>query len=88
MGIEFDLNDIASIFKKESPIIYSALNEAVVAGVIIPVKPIYRRTKKDVNQNLIQGRYRFAHDRIRQAVYATMEQEKKNTAIHKSVFTY
>ncbi|WP_036479641.1 AAA family ATPase [Myxosarcina sp. GI1] len=73
IGTEFDINILSIICQQSAAEIFEYLVLAIDAGLIIP--------QSDLNEQLLIQDYKFAHDRIQQAIYTPIEVEKK-LAIH------
>ncbi len=79
IGSEFDLNTISIICEKSSSDISSDLMVAVQSGLILPLS--------ELDEQLLIQNYKFQHDRIQQAVYVLIDEERKK-AIHLQIGRY
>ncbi len=79
IGVEFDLTEISTISKLPSAEIGLMLREAVTEGILMPLNTFFHHAKNSEppEQIYTPGRYRFAHDRIQQTIYASMAPDKK-----------
>lgn len=69
VGTNFSLNILATICKKSPDELYPVLVEAVHAGVILPIS--------ELDEQLLIQDYKFLHDRVQQAAYALIDENKK-----------
>ncbi|MEM9541017.1 MAG: AAA family ATPase [Cyanobacteria bacterium P01_E01_bin.42] len=69
LGAEFDLTRLTWIEKELPSEIFSLLKIALDRGFIFPLS--------ELDENLIIQSYKFAHDRIQQAAYALIPNDKK-----------
>jgi predicted ATPase/signal transduction histidine kinase/tRNA A-37 threonylcarbamoyl transferase component Bud32 len=73
VGTEFDLTTL-SIICEQSPInIFPNLVTALQAGLILPIS--------ELDEELLIQNYKFLHDRVQQAAYALIDENKKQ-AVH------
>ena len=80
IGVEFDSSVLVVLFPIEyQGDIDTLIKEAVIEGVVIPVDYAGQEVNGDVlsRQGSVCAYYRFAHDRIRQATYASMTKQEK-----------
>jgi len=68
IGNYFDLSVLSQIYRKNKEEIESQIEIAIIENLIVPLK-----------SSGIATSFKFAHDRIRQAVYTTVSDEQKNT---------
>jgi predicted ATPase/signal transduction histidine kinase/tRNA A-37 threonylcarbamoyl transferase component Bud32 len=68
LGTEFDLNTLAIACEKLPAEIYRELVVAVQLGFIFPTS--------ELDEELLIKNYKFAHDRIQQAAYALIDEER------------
>jgi PAS domain S-box-containing protein len=64
MGTDFDLPTLSIICQKSEQLISATLQAALESGLILPVPEL-------------NGKYKFLHDRVRQAAYALIESKDK-----------
>ncbi|NMG09449.1 AAA family ATPase [Brasilonema sp. UFV-L1] len=88
IGHQFDIQTIIDVNQKVPQETLIALREAVAEGFLMPLKDAYKLIdSEDFSQQTehnIKAEYKFAHDRIRQAVYSLIPPEQKS-AIHQKV---
>jgi serine/threonine protein kinase len=78
IGIEFDLSAFIAISGIDATEIGKFFREAIQEGLLLVVEPFYQQTRGNVSSpKEVQGSYRFTHDRIRQAVYSSMDAIQK-----------
>lgn len=73
IGADFDLKTLSLISNQSPAQIFRNLNSAIQAELIQPASSL--------DEELLIQKYRFGHDRIQQAAYALVEEEKK-PALH------
>ncbi|MDY7014429.1 MAG: serine/threonine-protein kinase PknK, partial [Cyanobacteriota bacterium] len=73
VGAYFDLKTLAIVSEKSKTEIFSALTPALQAGLILPTS--------ELDKDLLIQEYKFLHDRVQQAAYASIDESKKQ-AIH------
>ncbi|MEP6520097.1 AAA family ATPase [Microcoleus vaginatus] len=73
VGASFDLNTLAIICEKSPREIFSDLVIAVQSGLILP--------KSELDAELLIQDYKFLHDRVQQAAYALIDDDRKK-AVH------
>ena len=73
VGADFDLNTLSIIYEKSPIEIYINLTAAVQLGLILPTS--------ELNEDLLIQGYKFAHDRVQQAAYALIDDNRKK-AVH------
>jgi len=87
IGNRFDLSTLSIIYEKNLIETFFDLGSAVLEGLILPVEGKVLVLDEDIlssNETLIQTyEYRFVHDRIQQAVYALIEDNKRNFSHYK-----
>jgi len=80
VGSKFDLNILSMICDKSHGKVARDLEEALHEELIVPLDGEY----KYLGEELFEVRYRFLHDRVRQAAYDMTDREKRQQ-IHLSV---
>lgn len=73
VGASFDLNTLAIICEKSPREIFPDLVTAVQSGLILP--------KSELDAELLIQDYKFLHDRVQQAAYALIDDDRKK-AVH------
>lgn len=82
IGNRFDLQTLSIIYEKTPADTSRDLWEALDKGLILPLDPAYKWQYPDEVSGTIDGKlpqYRFLHDRVQQAVYATLSEEERET---------
>jgi predicted ATPase/class 3 adenylate cyclase/tRNA A-37 threonylcarbamoyl transferase component Bud32 len=69
VGAYFDLNTLSIISEKTSTESFKTLTPALHSGLILPLS--------EVDENLLIQDYKFLHDRVQQAAYTSMNEEKQ-----------
>ncbi|MEG4322591.1 MULTISPECIES: AAA family ATPase [unclassified Microcoleus] len=69
IGAEFDLNTLSLIGEQPARSVFDNLKEAIQSGLIVSLS--------DLNEQLVIQDYKFGHDRIQQAAYALIEEDRK-----------
>ena len=72
IGNQFDLKTLAVIYEKSIRETATDLRSALQSGLILPLSYAYQLVELDVEglSNQLVAEYKFAHDRIQQAVYS------------------
>ncbi len=72
VGNQFDLKTLAIIYEKSIQETAKDLRSALQSGLIVPLNYAYQLVELDVEglSNQLVAEYKFAHDRIQQAVYS------------------
>ncbi|HIK12160.1 MAG TPA: AAA family ATPase [Oscillatoriaceae cyanobacterium M33_DOE_052] len=73
VGASFDLQTIAIVCEQEPEAIFPDLVTAIQSGLLLPTS--------ELDENLLIQNYKFLHDRVQQAAYALIEEERKK-AVH------
>jgi predicted ATPase len=73
VGASFDLSTLSIICEKSPAKISLDLTRAVQSGLILPTS--------ELNEELLIQDYKFAHDRVQQAAYALIDDDRKK-AVH------
>ncbi len=81
IGNHFDLATITTVSQTPTSIIASHLEQALQEGLIIPLNDTYQLMTLDVPglSDEVTVEYKFAHDRIQQAVYDLLSPENEQT---------
>jgi len=79
IGVEFDSSVLGAVLNRISGDMDTLLKEAVTEGLMVPDDLVYQKNNGDItpSQKSVFTHYRFSHDRIRQAVYASMTTQEK-----------
>jgi predicted ATPase/class 3 adenylate cyclase/predicted Ser/Thr protein kinase len=75
IGHQFDLETLGHISNQSSETLFSALNEGIKEGFIIPVLPDFRIISETVDTGA--NKFRFSHDRVKQTVYSFIDVNEK-----------
>ncbi len=80
IGSQFDLPTLAILYEKPLHTTALALWEALAAGMVIPLDNTYQLTTQNVAglAETVTSEYKFAHDRVQQAVYSLIPDKQKN----------
>ena len=88
IGATFDLKTLAIIRKSTPEETAGHLNEALKAAMVVPLSESYKffgsENAGDESADDINPSYRFGHDRIQQAAYSLIPDERKQ-ALHLSI---
>ncbi|MEM7346760.1 MAG: serine/threonine-protein kinase PknK, partial [Chloroflexota bacterium] len=83
IGNVFDLNTLSIIYEQAVDITNQTLLEALKASLIAPLDDDYKFVGHK-RENSLNPRFKFEHDRVQQAAYALIEEDKRK-AIHLSI---
>src|SRR6476661_3362455 len=81
VGNQFDLKTLAIIYEKSLQETATDLRSALQSGLIIPLSHAYQLAELDVaglSERLV-AEYKFAHDRIQQAVYSLISEADRQS---------
>lgn len=81
VGNRFDLETLAIISSEEAEDLFFALMSAVSAGLIIPTSKLEAHSDGTLAIDLLILNFKFLHDRVQQAAYATIEEQQRK-AVH------
>jgi len=83
IGNQFDLKTLAVIYEKSIRETATNLRSALQSNLIVPLSYAYQLVELDVEglSNQLVAEYKFAHDRIQQAVYS-LTPEADTQAVH------
>jgi PAS domain S-box-containing protein len=82
IGNQFDLKTLAIVYEKSRPETAAGLWEALVEGLVLPLDESYKLMELEVEglAEKLSVEYKFAHDRIRQAIYSLIPVADKQVA--------
>lgn len=76
IGHQFDLQSLAALSQQSFSATAQHLSAAISQGLLFPLSDAYKLVELDVQglSNQIRAEYKFAHDRVQQAVYSLIPQ--------------
>ncbi|MGD1805193.1 trifunctional serine/threonine-protein kinase/ATP-binding protein/sensor histidine kinase [Dapis sp. BLCC M126] len=83
IGNQFDLETLAVVCETSPEEVASQLWSALQFGMVLPISQAYKFFQGEINSSpteAIKVNYRFLHDRVQQAAYALIPEEKKQIA--------
>ena len=85
IGNQFDLETLAVVCETPSEEVASRLWSALQEGMVLPISEAYKFFQGDLDSDRIPTSvgYRFLHDRVQQAAYFLIEEEKKSFTHYK-----
>lgn len=85
IGNQFDLHTLIMIHEKSQQEVVSSLWPAIVEGLILPLSDTYKLAGIPIEgmTNVIAISYKFAHDRIQQAIYSLISQAMQQSLHHR-----
>jgi predicted ATPase/signal transduction histidine kinase len=84
VGSDFDLDTLSIICNGGAGDVAAALEPAVRDGLIAPTSCLVALDPGELNAPLVYEHYRFLHDRVQQAAYASIPEERR-AALHLSI---
>ncbi|MGL1934501.1 MAG: PAS domain S-box protein [Fibrobacterales bacterium] len=75
-GSQFNLKLLSLVYDHSSSMVFDALWNAVLDGLIIPVEDDYKWIKHSPEGDH-EARFRFLHDRVQQAAYSFLNEKEK-----------
>jgi predicted ATPase/signal transduction histidine kinase len=80
VGNQFDLSTLAIVLEQSPTEAATALWKALQEGLILPTSQIYKffqGKEKSDTQNKVNPKYRFLHDRVQQAAYSLIPEDRQ-----------
>ncbi|MEG4347986.1 serine/threonine-protein kinase PknK, partial [Microcoleus sp. A003_D6] len=82
IGNQFDLTTLAIVLEQSPTEAATGLWKALQEGLILPTSQVYKffqGTEKSDTQNRVNPKYRFLHDRVQQAAYSLIPQDRQQS---------
>jgi predicted ATPase/signal transduction histidine kinase len=82
IGNQFDLATLAIVSEQSPTEAATAIWKALQEGLILPTSQIYKffqGTEKSDTQNTVNPKYRFLHDRVQQASYSLIPEDRQQS---------
>lgn len=77
VGNSFDLKTLSIIYKKSIQEVFQRLTPAIREGLILPTSELEIAPNEAADCSLVIFNYKFLHDRVQQAAYATIDETQK-----------
>ncbi|MDM8559837.1 AAA family ATPase [Candidatus Parabeggiatoa sp. HSG14] len=86
IGNQFDLQTLAIVYQKSTYETATHIHSALIEGLVLPLDENYKVVNLDVKglAEEVTTHYKFAHDRVQQAVYSLIP-DKQKQAVHLKV---
>ncbi len=79
LGNQFDLNTLCLIYEKQASETFHDLWPAIQEGLILPTSDLEDMATDMITMPLLILNYKFLHDRVQQAAYSLIEDDKKKS---------
>ncbi|OQW90916.1 MAG: hypothetical protein BWK79_18365, partial [Beggiatoa sp. IS2] len=77
IGNQFDLHTLAIVCQKSPAVTANDLWPALIEGLVLPLDENYKVVRLDIEGLDVVASYKFAHDRVQQAVYSLIPDDNK-----------